>query len=124
MKQLFFIFFAMVTTNNFVWHYFLGICPFIGVSNKIDNATGMGFAVTFVMTLATILCWPIYHLILVKYNLGFLQYVVFILVMSINKLQEIFLGTILKQKEQKKKEEIRLLTEIRDLLKKEPSLDS
>ena len=82
MKQLLLIFFAMVTTNNFVWHYFLGICPFIGVSNKIDNATGMGFAVTFVMTLATILCWFIYHLLLVRYNLEFLQYVVFILVIA------------------------------------------
>ena len=82
MKQLLIIFFATITTNNFVWHYFLGICPFIGVSNKMENATGMGFAVTFVMTLATIVCWPVYHLVLVKFGLEFLQIASFILVIA------------------------------------------
>lgn len=82
MRELVILFFAMITTNNFVWHYFLGICPFIGISNKMENATGMGFAVTFVLTLAVVSCWPIYNLVLVKYNLEFLEYVVFILVIA------------------------------------------
>ncbi len=82
MKELLIIFFAAVTTNNFVWHYFLGICPFLGVSNKLETATGMGFAVTFVMTLATIFVWPVYHLILVRFGLEFLQIASFILVIA------------------------------------------
>ena len=82
MKELLIIFFATITTNNFVWHYFLGICPFLGVSNRLDTAVGMGFAVTFVMTLATIFVWPFYHLVLVRFGLEFLQYVVFILVIA------------------------------------------
>jgi electron transport complex protein RnfA len=82
MKQLLIIFFATITTNNFVWHYFLGICPFLGVSNKLETATGMGFAVTFVMTLATIFCWPIYNLLLVRFNLEILQIASFVLVIA------------------------------------------
>ncbi|HIE43936.1 MAG TPA: RnfABCDGE type electron transport complex subunit A [Candidatus Omnitrophica bacterium] len=82
MKELLIIFFATVTTNNVVWHYFLGICPFLGVSNKLETAIGMGFAVTFVMTLATIFVWPIYHLVLLTFGLEFLEYVSFILVIA------------------------------------------
>ena len=82
MKQLLIIFFATITTNNFIWHYFLGICPFLGVSNKLETATGMGFAVTFVMTLATIFCWPIYNLLLVRFHLEILQIASFVLVIA------------------------------------------
>ncbi len=82
MEQLILIFIAASITNNFVLTYFLGICPFIGVSNKIDSAVGLGIATTFVMTMAATVTWLIYHYILVPYNLVFLQYVAFILVIA------------------------------------------
>ena len=82
MLELLIIFLATITTNNFVLTYFLGICPFLGVSNKLDTAIGMGFAVTFVMTLAVIFSWPIYHLVLLKFGLPFLEYVAFILIIA------------------------------------------
>ena len=81
-EELILIFIAAVITNNFVLTYFLGICPFIGVSNKIDSAVGLGLATTFVMTLAATVTWLIYNFILVKFNLVFLQYVSFILVIA------------------------------------------
>ncbi|MDD5634136.1 MAG: RnfABCDGE type electron transport complex subunit A, partial [Candidatus Omnitrophica bacterium] len=81
-KQLIFIFIAAVITNNFVLAYFLGICPFIGVSNKFENAIGLGIATTFVMTLAATVTWLAYHYILVPYNLPFLEYVIFILIIA------------------------------------------
>ncbi len=68
--------------NNFVLSRFLGICPFIGVSKKLDSVVGMGLAVTFVMTLASMVTYLIYHGILVTFNLQFLQIVVFILVIA------------------------------------------
>lgn len=82
MKQLLMIFISAVLVNNFVLSYFLGICPFLGVSSQYESAIGMGMAVTFVMTLASALCWIFYHLILVKFGIVFLQYVVFILVIA------------------------------------------
>jgi electron transport complex protein RnfA len=81
-EELIVILIAAAITNNFVLTYFLGICPFIGVSNKIDNAIGLGMATTFVMTLAATVTWLIYHFVLVKFNLVFLQYVTFILVIA------------------------------------------
>ena len=81
-EELILIFIAASITNNFVLTYFLGICPFIGVSNKIDSAVGLGIATTFVMTMAAAVTWLIYHYILVPYNLVFLQYVVFIIVIA------------------------------------------
>ncbi len=82
MENLILIFIATILINNLVLTYFLGICPFLGVSGKIESSFGMGMAVTFVMTLATTIGWLIYHLILVKFGLLFLEYVVFILVIA------------------------------------------
>ena len=82
MRELLMIFISAVLVNNFVLSYFLGICPFLGVSSQYESAIGMGMAVTFVMTLASILCWIFYNLILVKLGIVFLQYVVFILVIA------------------------------------------
>lgn len=58
---------------------FLGICPFLGVSKKLDQATGMSLAVIFVMLLATAVTWPIQHLLLTPNGLNYLQTIVFIL---------------------------------------------
>ncbi len=82
MKELIVIFVSTVLVNNFVLSYFLGICPFLGVSARYESAFGMGMAVTFVMTMATSISWIIYHLFLVKMGLEFLEYVVFILVIA------------------------------------------
>ncbi len=71
-----------VLVNNYVLQQFLGICPFLGVSKKTKEATGMGLAVTFVMLFATLATWPIYKFILVPNQLGYLQIIVFILVIA------------------------------------------
>ncbi len=72
---------SMVLVNNYPLAQFLGICPFLGVSKDKSSATGMGIAVTFVMTLATAVTWPIQQL-LNKFGIGYLQTVVFILVIA------------------------------------------
>lgn len=82
MRQLILIFIAASVTNNFVLTYFLGICPFIGVSSKVDSSIGLGVATTFVMTMAAAFTWLIHHYILVPYGLVFLQYVTFITVIA------------------------------------------
>ena len=69
-------------SQNFILVKFYGICPFMGVSKKIDTALGMGMAVTFVMAIASAACWVVYHLILVKLNLQYMQTVAFILVIA------------------------------------------
>ncbi len=81
-EQIILIFVAASVTNNFVLTYFLGICPFIGVSNKVESAVGLGVATTFVMTMAATFTWLIYHYILVPNGLVFLQYVTFIIVIA------------------------------------------
>jgi len=92
MTELLLIFISTLLVNNLVLSYFLGICPFLGVSSKIESALGMGLAVTFVMTLASSISWLIYHLILAKFNLLFLQYVIFILVIaSLVQMVEMFI---------------------------------
>ncbi len=80
--ELIIIFFSAAIVNNFVLAYFLGICPFIGVSNKLSSAFSMGLATTFVMVMASTVTWLIYHYILAPYNLDFLQNVSFILVIA------------------------------------------
>jgi electron transport complex protein RnfA len=70
-----------ILTNNFIFSQFLGICPFLGVSKKIDTAVGMGAAVTFVMGLASAFCYMV-NLILVPLHLEFMQTVAFILVIA------------------------------------------
>ncbi len=76
------IFISASLINNFVLTYFLGICPFVGVSNKTENALNMGMATTFVMTLTAAVTWPIYHYILLKFNVPFLEYVAFIIAIA------------------------------------------
>ncbi len=80
--KLILIFISAALINNFVLTYFLGICPFLGVSNKSENALNMGLATTFVMTLTAAVTWPVYHYILVRYNMPFLQYVAFIILIA------------------------------------------
>ena len=71
-----------VLVNNYVLQQFLGICPFLGVSKKVNQASGMGLAVIFVMLFATLATWPIYTFLLVPNNLAYLQTIVFILVIA------------------------------------------
>ncbi|MCF8242673.1 MAG: electron transport complex subunit RsxA [Melioribacteraceae bacterium] len=93
--ELVLIFFSAAIVNNFVLSYFLGICPFIGVSGKISSAFSMGLATTFVMSITSIVTWLIYHLVLVPNNLDFLQYVSFILVIaSLVQFVEMFIKKI------------------------------
>ena len=82
LKELVLILMAGVLVNNYVLQQFLGICPFLGVSKKFDQASGMGLAVTFVMLCATAATWPIYHFALVPLKLEYLQTIVFILVIA------------------------------------------
>ncbi|KKM01946.1 hypothetical protein LCGC14_1789380, partial [marine sediment metagenome] len=82
MSEIFLIFFAAAIVNNFVLTYFLGICPFIGVSKKTEAAFSMGMATTFVMTLTAVISWLVNNLVLIKFNLPFLQYVAFILTIA------------------------------------------
>jgi electron transport complex protein RnfA len=70
---------AGILTDNFVLSQFLGICPFLGVSKKLDTAVGMSLAVTFVMVLATLVTYPLYASVLVPMGLDYLQTIVFIL---------------------------------------------
>ena len=80
-KELVLILMGGILINNYVLQQFLGICPFLGVSKKVNQATGMGVAVTFVMLVATAATWPIYHYILSP-NYEYLQTIVFILVIA------------------------------------------
>ena len=73
---------AAILANNFIFSQFLGICPFLGVSKKVDTAVGMGFAVTFVMGLASAITWAVYNFILVPLDLEYMQTVAFILVIA------------------------------------------
>ena len=82
LKSLIIILMSSVLVNNYVLSKFLGICPFLGVSKKLDQATGMGVAVTFVMLLATAVTWPIQIYVLDNFGLGYLQTIVFILVIA------------------------------------------
>ena len=71
-----------ILANNFIFSQFLGICPFLGVSKKVDTAVGMGIAVTFVMGLASAITWAVNQFILVPFDLGYMQTVAFILVIA------------------------------------------
>ena len=71
-----------ILSNNFIFSQFLGICPFLGVSKKVDTAVGMGFAVTFVMGLASAITWAVNKFILVPLDLEYMQTVAFILVIA------------------------------------------
>ncbi|RKX79377.1 MAG: electron transport complex subunit RsxA [Spirochaetes bacterium] len=73
---------TFVFIENFILTKFLGLCPFIGVSRNVESAVGMGFAVIFVMSLASLITWAIYNLILIPLNITFLQTITFILVIA------------------------------------------
>ncbi len=81
-KELILILMGGVLINNYVLNQFLGICPFLGVSKKVGQASGMGAAVIFVMLFATAATWPIFNYILVPLKLEYLQTIVFILVIA------------------------------------------
>jgi len=80
--KLFTILVSTILVNNYVFARFLGICPFLGVSTKMETATGMGFAVTFVITLASAITYFIQHAILDPLGIGYLQTLIFILVIA------------------------------------------
>lgn len=82
MQMVITILIAGILTDNFVLSQFLGICPFLGVSKKLDSSVGMGVAVIFVMVLATVATYPIYAYLLVPAGLDYLQTIVFILVIA------------------------------------------
>ena len=85
------IFFSMILTNNYVLVKFLGICPFLGVSKRLDSAVGMSLAVTVVMAIATAVTWPLEQL-LEGFGLEYLQTIAFILVIAtLVQLLELFL---------------------------------
>ncbi len=83
MKTLGVILLSAMLTDNFVLSKFMGICPFLGVSKKLDSASGMGIAVTFVMICATAVTYPIHHFILVPNSLEYFDTVAFILVIAL-----------------------------------------
>lgn len=82
MGQYLSIMLTVMIVNNYVLAQFLGICPFLGVSKKLDSAVGMSIAVTFVMVLATCATWPIQNFVLNPLGIGYMQTVVFILVIA------------------------------------------
>ena len=82
MTKLIIILLSAVFINNYVLNKFLGICPFLGVSKKLDSATGMSLAVIFVMLIATVVTWPIQMYLLVPNHLEYLRTIVFILVIA------------------------------------------
>ncbi len=81
-KSLVMILMTSILVNNYVLSRFLGICPFLGVSKKLNQAVGMGIAVTFVMLMATAATWPIQYYLLDAYDLGYMRTIVFILVIA------------------------------------------
>jgi len=82
METLLSIIFIYILVDNFVLQRFLGLCPFLGVSRKMETAVGMSMAVIFVMTMATLVTWLLYSYVLVPYNLAYMQIVTFILVIA------------------------------------------
>jgi electron transport complex protein RnfA len=93
--DLLMLFITAIFVQNYVLYYFLGICPFLGVSKKIDSAVSMGMAVTFVMTITAVVSWMINHWILIPFKLDYLQIVSFILVIAaLVQLVEMFIRKI------------------------------
>jgi Na+-translocating ferredoxin:NAD+ oxidoreductase subunit A len=82
MERILSIIFIYILVDNFVLQRFFGICPFLGVSRKMETAVGMSMAVVFVMTLATLVTWLLNTYVLVPYGLTYLQIVAFILVIA------------------------------------------
>lgn len=82
MNEYLLLLFGTALVNNVVLAQFLGLCPFMGVSSKIDSALGMGLATTFVLTLATVLSWLLEHYVLVPLDVAFLRILSFILIIA------------------------------------------
>lgn len=91
-NNYFTLFFSAIFISNIVLSQFLGICSFLGVSKNLKNAMGMGAAVSFVMLLATIISWLVYHLCLIPFDLVYLKTIVFILtIATLVQLVEMFM---------------------------------
>ncbi len=82
MKEILLIAFAAIITENFIFSRFLGICPFLGVSEKPSTAAGMGFAVMFVMTVSSALTWLVYKFVLIPSGLEYIKTIAFILIIA------------------------------------------
>ncbi len=82
MKEIFILMLTAILVENYIFSRFLGICPFLGVSEKPDTALGMGCAVTFVMTVSSAATFAVYHYILVPFNLQYLETIAFILIIA------------------------------------------
>ena len=86
------LFISCVFSNNFIFSRFLGVCPFLGVSSKVETAFGMGMAVTFVMGAASLFTWLVYHYVLIPLDLAYLNTITFILIIaSLVQLVEMFI---------------------------------
>jgi electron transport complex protein RnfA len=96
-KMLVSIFLASILTENYILNKFLGICPFLGVSKKLNTAVGMSLAVTAVMVLSTAVTWPVYNYVLVPLGIDYLETIVFILIIAaLVQLLEIILKKYMK----------------------------
>ena len=73
---------SCILTHNFIFNRFLGCCPFLGVSSKVETSVSMGLAVTFVMTIASLFCWLIYNYLLLPLKLAYMSTIAFILVIA------------------------------------------
>ena len=73
---------SCILTHNFIFNRFLGCCPFLGVSSKVETSVSMGLAVTFVMTIASLFCWLIYNFLLIPLELTYMNTIAFILVIA------------------------------------------
>lgn len=94
-QEILLIFISAVLVNNFVLNRFLGICPFLGVSRRVSTALGMSFAVLFVMTMASVVTWFVYELVLRPLQLEYLKTIAFILIIaSLVQLVELVLQKI------------------------------
>ena len=82
MKEILILMLTAVLIENYIFSRFLGICPFLGVSEKADTALGMGFAVMFVMTLSSAATYAVYQFVLVRYHLEYLETIAFILIIA------------------------------------------
>ncbi|KZY90043.1 electron transport complex subunit RsxA, partial [Oleiphilus sp. HI0071] len=83
MTEYLLILVSTILVNNFVLVQFLGLCPFMGVSNKLETAMGMSFATTFVLTLSSVCAYLVYTYLLLPFDLGYLQTISFILVIAV-----------------------------------------
>ena len=92
MNELIAIFLSLAIINNFIVAKFLGLCPFFGVSKKLGSAMSMGFAVTMVMLIASVATWVINHFILIPFDIGYMNIVMYILVIaSLVQMIELFI---------------------------------